>query len=553
MAYDFDLGSHSRPITTNSPEAQAWFDRGLLWCFGFNHEEAVVCFQKATKADPNCALAYWGIAFASGPFYNMPWEWFSEQEAEEAVPTCYAAVQQALRRCGHVTLVEQALIQALAQRFPSNQVVSPEEFCRWEAAYAEAMRGVYAQYPEDLEVVAFCAEALMTLTPWKLWDVHKGEAAPEAHTKEIIAILEGGLALVEKRELPPHPALLHLHLHVWEMSPTPERALDSANTLFDVCPDAGHLQHMPAHIYAICGQYPEAIAVSEQAIATDNKYLDHAGPFNFYTTSRCHDFHMMMYAAMFAGQYQTALKAAEGMMATLTPELLAVEKPHMAVTMEGYYSTKMHVLVRFGRWQDIIDAPLPADPELYCVSTAMHHYAKGVAHSALGQIVEAEAELVRFEQARRRIPENRLFFNNQADDILAVGLEMLLGELEYRKGNFEVAFGHLRAAVELDDHLYYTEPWAWMHPPRHALAALLLEQDRTEEAEQVYRADLGLEDTLSRPSQHPDNVWSLHGYVECLRRTGKSEQAKAMQQRLNRALQDTDVTIAASCCCRTQV
>ncbi len=396
MAYDFDLGSHSRPITTNSPEAQAWFDRGLLWCFGFNHEEAVVCFRKATKADPNCALAYWGIAFASGPFYNMPWEWFSEQEAEETVPTCYAAVQQALRRCSHVTLVEQALIQALAQRFPSNQVVSPEEFCRWEAAYAEAMRGVYAQYPEDLEVVAFCAEALMTLTPWKLWDVHKGEAAPEAHTKEIIAILEGGLALVEKREL-------------------------------------------------------------------------------------------------------------------------------------------------------------PADPELYCVSTAMHHYAKGVAHSALGQIVEAEAELVRFEQARWRIPENRLFFNNQADDILAVGLEMLLGELEYRKGNFEVAFGHLRAAVELDDHLYYTEPWAWMHPPRHALAALLLEQDRIEEAEQVYRADLGLEDTLSRPSQHPDNVWSLHGYVECLRRTGKSEQAKAMQQRLNRALQDTDVTIAASCCCRTQV
>ena len=553
MNYDFDLGSHSRPITTSSPEAQAWFDRGLAWCFGYNHEEGVVCFRKAAEADPDCAMAYWGIAFASGPFYNMPWEWFSEDEAKEALPVCHAAVQQALRRCSHPSPVEQALIEALAQRFPTDQFENAEAAYHWEEAYAQAMRGVYADFPEDLEVVAFCAEALMTLTPWKLWDVHSGTPAPNAHTEEAIAILEGGLALIEKHDLPPHPGLLHLHIHAWEMSPTPERALDTSNTLFGMCPDAGHLQHMPAHIYAICGQYADAIAVSEKAIVADNKYLDYAGPFKFYTTARCHDFHMMMYAAMFAGQYQTALKAAEDMMATLTPELLAVGKPHMAVTMEGYYSTKMHVLVRFGRWQEIVDSPMPADPKLYCASTAMHHYAKGVAHSALGNIAEAEAERERFFQARQRIPENRLFFNNQADDILAVGQEMLLGELEYRKENFEVAFGHLRKAVELDAHLHYPEPWAWMHPPRHALAALLLEQERVEEAERVYRADLGLDDTLSRSSQHPGNVWSLHGYVECLRRTGKSEQATEMQQQLDRSLSHTDVRIASSCCCRTQV
>jgi len=213
----------------------------------------------------------------------------------------------------------------------------------------------------------------------------------------------------------------------------------------------------------------------------------------------------------------------------------------------------MHVLVRFGRWQEIIDAPLPEDPELYLVTTAMHHYAKAVAQAALGEIAAAEAEKARFEAAVARVPAARRFFNNAARDILAVAAAMLAGEITYRKGEYEAAFGHLRHAVHLDDTLAYTEPWAWMHPPRHALGALLLEQGRIGEAAAVYRADLGLDHSLSRPKQHPDNVWSLHGTVECLKQLERPLEAAMMAQRLARALARADPTITASCFCRRQV
>ena len=224
----------------------------------------------------------------------------------------------------------------------------------------------------------------------------------------------------------------------------------------------------------------------------------------------------------------------------------------MAVTLEGYYSTVMHVLVRFGKWQDIIDTPLPVDRVIYCVSVTMCHYARSVAYSALGQIDSAESEKALFFQARSRVPESRLFFNNAAHDVLAIAEAMMMGELEYRKGNYDAAFDCLEKAALLDDNLHYSEPWAWMHPPRHALGALLLEQDRVGEAEQVYRADLGLDDCLSRPLQHPNNVWSLHGYVECLERSGNHAGASEQRTQLDLAVSRAGQTITSSCCCRTK-
>jgi len=552
MTYLFDLGEHSRPIIGSQPEAQLWFDRGLAWIYGFNHEEAANCFQEVARVDPSCAMAYWGIALASGPFYNLPWEWLSDDEAEKAVLTCYSAVQQALGRSDVAVPVERALIQALSRRYPSEKVVSIEEFHRWDDAYADAMRAVHAAFPEDLDVIALFAEAMMTRTPWRLWDISRGKPADGADTLEIMEVLESGLEVLAGRSIKHHPGILHMYLHALEMSPTPERALERAHQLFDLCPDAGHLQHMPAHIYVICGQYEDAIEVSKKAIAADEKFLNFAGPYNFYTTARCHDLHMMMYASMFAGQFEPAIHAAKAMTETLTTDLLALERPHMAATLEGYYSTVMHVLVRFGKWQDVIDTPLPDDRVIYCVSFAMCHYARSVAYSALGQIDGAEAEKSLFLQARNRVPESRLFFNNAAHDILAIAEAMMMGELEYRKGNYDEAFDCLEKAVFLDDSLYYSEPWAWMHPPRHALGALLLEQNRVGEAEQVYRADLGLDDCLSRPSQHPNNVWSLHGYVECLERSGKSAEASELRKQLNLAVRRAGQAITSSCCCRTK-
>ena len=310
---------------------------------------------------------------------------------------------------------------------------------------------------------------------------------------------------------------------------------------------------MPAHIYVICGQYDNAIAVSKKSIVADGKYLDFSGPYNFYTTARCHDLHMMMYASMFAGQFQSAIEAAQAITETLTADLLAVERPHMAVTLEGYHSTVVHVLVRFGKWQDIIDMALPDDPVLYCVSTAMCHYARSVAHSALGHIESAEDEQSLFVQVREQIPKSRLFFNNTAHDILAIAESMMMGELEYRKGNYDDACNHLETAALLDDNLYYSEPWAWMHPPRHALGALLMEQGHYKEAEAVYRADLGLIDSVQRCAQHKNNVWALHGLVECLTFRGEAKERADLQALLTVVLANTDVVITSSCCCRKTV
>ena len=238
------------------------------------------------------------------------------------------------------------------------------------------------------------------------------------------------------------------------------------------------------------------------------------------------------------------------MISTLHEELLTVPSPPMADWLEGFVSMKQHVLVRFGKWEDIVEQGLPDNPELFCVTTAMMRYAMSVARGALGDVEAAEREAARFDEAVEAVPDSRYVFNNRCIDILAIAREMMLGELAYRRGDHDTAFSHLRRSVELDDNLPYDEPWGWMQPTRHALAALLLEQNRVEEATAVYRADLGYDDTLSRACQHPDNVWSLHGYHECLERLGRDAEAAVVRQKLRIAMARTDVPVTASCFCR---
>src|SRR4051794_26845680 len=279
-----------------------------------------------------------------------------------------------------------------------------------------------------------------------------------------------------------------------------------------MCPDAGHLNHMPGHIYVLSGNYERARLSSQKAIQANDKYLAYAGPFTFYTVACCHDLHLMMHTCMLLGRYEDSIKAAEKMCRLLTKDVLTVkDRPKFSMSLEGYYSTKIHVMVRFGRWREIIDMPLPDDPQVYPVTTAMYHYAKGISHAFLKNFDRAEQERQHFRKSVARIPQERRFFNNPAHSILAVGEKMLDGELEYHKGNYEAAYEHLRQSVTLDDDLEYIEPWAWMHPPRHALAALLLEQGHYVEAEEIYRDDLGLTGKIQRCAQHPNNVWSLHG------------------------------------------
>jgi tetratricopeptide (TPR) repeat protein len=412
------------------------------------------------------------------------------------------------------------------------------------------MRDAYAAFEDDLDVSALFAEAMLNRTPWQLWDLGSGEPAPGADTLEAVAVLEEAMRLVERRGDAPHPGILHLYIHVMEMSPHPERALKASDALRDLVPDVGHLLHMPSHIDILCGDYYAGLVANDRAIRADRKYLEREGAFNGYTFYRIHNYHFKLYAAMFLGQFRPALEAAEELVATTPEALLRHPTPPMADWLESFVGMKVHVLVRFGRWQEILDEALPDDPAFYCVTTALWRYARGIAYAALGQIAAAEEEQARFSDAFARVPQSRKMFNNTCTDLLAIADAMLRGEIEYRKGNHDSAFAHLRAAVARDDSLPYDEPWGWMQPARHALGALLLEQGRVEEAAQVYRADLGLDTTLSRASRHPNNVWSLHGYVECLHRQGKHAEAAAAQARLDLAVARADVEISASCFCR---
>jgi tetratricopeptide (TPR) repeat protein len=307
---------------------------------------------------------------------------------------------------------------------------------------------------------------------------------------------------------------------------------------------------MPTHIDVLCGHYRDVLAYNQKALETDRRFLAYSDDPGVYLIYVIHNFHFAIYGAMFLGQFTPAIEAAEELIASIPEEALRIESPPMADFLEGYLAMKQHVLVRFGKWTEIIAQELPDDRELYCSNVAMLHYAKAVAHSALGNVDDAEAEKTRFMAAKKLVPESRRVHNNTVVDLLGLAEEMLNGELEYRKGNYDEAFSHLRKSVELDDALPYDEPWGWMQPARHALGALLLEQGRAEEAEAVYRSDLGLDGKLSRACQHPDNLWSLHGLHECLTLRGEKVEAALIKQRLDLASARAEMPIKASCFCR---
>ncbi|WP_171129750.1 MULTISPECIES: hypothetical protein [unclassified Ruegeria] len=545
MSYDYDLGTHSCLVTTSSHEAQLWFDRGLVWTYGYNHDEAVACFQKAVEADPNCAMAHWGVAYAAGPNYNLPWELRDENGQTNSLAIAYDATQNAMALLDGCTPVEKALIRALPARYPQRE---PEpDMHRWDYDFADAMRAAFAEQPNHLDLRTIYVEALMNLTPWQMWDLKTGQPAEGAATLEAQQVLEDAMA--EDPMAMSHPGLLHLYVHLMEMSPTPEKALKAGDILRTLVPDGGHLVHMPTHIDVLCGHYQNVAFWNAKASEADLKYYHREGAFNIYTGYRQHNYHFAIYGAMFLGQIEPALQANQGMWETTPEDMLRVESPPMADYFESYMSMGPHILVRFGRWEEAKALELPSDPDLYRTLTATTHYARGVALAATGDVTAAEAEEQLFLAAKARVPETRRLHNNRVIDLLEIATEMLRGEIEYRKGNYDAAFVHLRRSVELDDTLPYDEPWGWMQPTRHALGALLFEQGHLDEAEAVYREDLGLGGTLSRASIHPDNVWSLKGLYDCLKARGEEIEIKQIKQRLDLALARADRAVGASCFC----
>ncbi|WP_172295180.1 M48 family metallopeptidase [Pseudoruegeria sp. HB172150] len=539
MSY-FDLGTYSRPVTRIA-EAQTWFDRGLVWLFGYNHEEAIVCFEKALAADPACGLAHWGIAYAIGPNYNKPWEVFTEEEKGPALARAHAALAAA--QALDLPPAERAMVEALAERYPQDPEI--EDYQPFNDGFAESMRPVYEAHKDDLDVTFVFAEALMNRTPWQLWDLPTGKPAPHASTEEARAVLERAFETPAAWD---HPGLLHMYIHLMEMSPTPEAALRHGDRLTGLVPDAGHLVHMATHIDVLCGDYQNVVTRNHAASLVDGRFKEHAGGANFYALYRIHNLHFELYGAMFLAQPSRALDAAARLRAEVPDEVVRVY-PDL---FETFVASRPHVLIRFGMWQEILNETIPQDTELYAVTQALTLYARAIALANLHRPVEAEAEGQKFLTAMAAIPEERMLFQNKARDVLAVAREMMLGEIAFKSGNTDKGLAHLREAVRLDDGLMYEEPWAWPQPARHALGALLIEAGKWEEAETVYRADLGLDPTLPRPLQNPQNIWALHGLHECLQRRGESVEILHIRQQLARAQARAEVPVRASCYCRSK-
>ena len=572
---DYDFGvpenySFASNITCADEKTKQMFVLGYGHMLNYNHEEAIACFMKCTELDPNCAMAWWGIAYCVSSNYNWA----------PGLGSGYDAIQQGLAVMGHCTELEQDLITALSTRHtkeardsadPSvlNMGNSPE----LNIAFAEAMAPIYEKYKGNLDVTAIYVEALMNLKAWQLWDKNTktGEITPaDDNTLLLVKIMEDTFEQYDEAKV--HPALCHLYCHALELSPFPERALPAADVLRTRMPGLGHLVHMPSHIDAWVGQWKEAIECNIAAVEADDKYVELTGnESQFYKFYRMHNHHFVVWCAMFDGQYETALKYARKAVDTLpvgdenggVKFMLAGIIPMGAIFLESYVTMPWHVMIRFGKWEEIINEPMYDDKDAFPATIATQHYARGVAFASMGLVPEAEAEQALFKEALQnpalvgRMMHNNFMYQdpNEGPSILNVNASILEAEIEYRRQylakmdgkehDFTAAFEELRRGVDLSLNLAYNEPWGQMQPVRHILGALLLEQGHIEEAEQVYRDDISL---------WKDNMWGLLGLKLCLEAkgdtTGELEKVtKLFTERSSRA----DIIPTRTCYCAQQV
>ncbi|KAL1876300.1 hypothetical protein Daus18300_002929 [Diaporthe australafricana] len=542
----YDLGMYHREITTSSEDAQLWFNRGLLWAYSFNHDEAVKCFMKATESDPECTMAWWGIAYALGPNYNKSWALFDREDLDRTLARAKTVLERAQSTAIRAQPVERALVVAMAARFhtPDNAPFDPKTL---NNAYAEAMRTVYATFNQDLDICALFAESLICKRPRQLWDLDTGVPST-SDTVQARDVLEAAMRSPGGLD---HPAIGHMYIHLMEMSPFPEKALLASDRLRHLVPDGSHLRHMATHIDIACGDYRRGIDSNCDAMIADDRYFETQQGSYLYSGYRSHNLHVLAYAAMMAGRSEDALMAATRLTQVITPELLSVRSPPMSDWLEYQLGTLFHVLIRFGRWEEILQTALPENPNLMSITTATQRYARGIALAVLGRTREARIEQEEFEVARRAVPSDRFYgLNCKASKLLDIASMMMEGELLYREGAFEEAFACLRQGIAAEDCLPYADPPLRMQPLRHVLGDLLLEQGRAEEAEEIYRQDLGLSPNLSRRKARLNNVWSWHGLYECLQKLGKKDDMRMFRQQRDIVVASADVPIGSSCFCR---
>ena len=511
------FGNYTRAITTESETAQQWFNQGMQLMYGFNHDEAVRSFEQAALADPDAAMPWWGIAYCQGININDPA--MTEQRSKRA----RKAVDAAIERLDDESPIEKALINALSARY---EWPAPEDRTGLDRAYADEMEWVFERFPSDPEVATLFAESLMNLQAWDYW---QADGSPKGRITEVVRALEGVM-----RNYPEHPGANHFYIHAVEASQDPDRAVAAAERLTDIVPGSGHLVHMPSHIFIRVGRYAQAAQSNRDAIAADQAYFAKAPAPGFYSLYYAHNIHFLAFAGMMSGDYATAIAAAEQLEAEIPEENLR----ELAGLIEGIMPTNLHVLIRFGKWEQILEQP--DYPQWRLMSRATWSYARAIACSALGRTTQARKEMVEFERRVQQVPGDWYVFNNQVHDVLPIARAMMQGELLFREGRTEEAFAILREGIEHEDSLVYDEPPAWMLPVRHALGALLMADAQYAEAEKLYREDL---------KHNRENGWALTGLRNALLEQGKASEAKSVNERLARAFSQCDVVVTSSCFC----
>ncbi len=558
-----------RLLPEGSPENQRLFATGLLWCYGFHHEEAYRHFSALVDRAPECALGYWGKAYSLAPFYNRPWDWFNPTQQIQHAKTGFDAIQSGLDLfcnsqhdgstvSNQPTLTYQ-LLSNLSLLFRCRGPVENQTYRIWQTEYADAMQTLAQRYNDHPDIITLTAEAMLNCTPWQHWDIRTGKPNPHSHVLSAVNLIETTIECSASNRL--HPGLLHLHIHALEMSPEPQRARSSATYLRNIGksdePDKNgkvippHLPHMATHIDMLTGHYRDAIETNVYAVSLDEKVEIETD--EFYLISRLHNMHLQLAAAMMAGRLGEATQARQQIEILVLRTDPDMQDEWLRLSIEGFYANRLHTHIRFGQWGNLT-TDKPADPETTFASMpyakAMTIYARSVAYANSNQPDLAQQGLNALEKLREQVPDWYLINNNPAQRILAVALAMLEGEWRYHAGEINAGLDKLRHAVALCDQLDYCEPWPWMHPPRHALGALLLAQNQVDEATTVYETDLGINDELPRCLQHPANLWSLTGLAECYEAAGNQVRLDELKNELKIASEYADINIKSSCYCR---
>ncbi|HSR68932.1 MAG TPA: hypothetical protein VLU25_13425 [Acidobacteriota bacterium] len=510
------MSDHTHPITTSSPRAQRFFDQGLVLAYGFNHAEARRAFQEAARLDPQCAMCYWGQALVLGPNINSMMD-------PTDIPAACDAMDKALELIDHASPQEQDYIRALSARYSRD---AGEDRSGLDQAYAEAMGELARKYPQDADAGALYAESLMDTSPWDYWEE---DDSPKPVTKKILAELERVLEMD-----PDHPAALHYYIHAVE-AVHPEKAVGAAEKLEDRVPGAGHLVHMPSHIYIRVGRYIEAAEANKRAIAADDDYITACRKQGIYPLAYMpHNHHFLWASASLAGQSEVALEAARHLAEHTDHDIMGQEG---LATLQHYWATYLYAQVRFGRWKEILGWPEP--PFDYVYPKVVYRYARGVALARTGQAEEAARELDILRRLARDpvLESNTIWDINHMSELAGIALKVTEGEVAAAKGDLEAAIAHLRSAVKLEDRLRYNEPSDWHQPVRQILGAVLLQAGRPAEAEKVYREDM---------KHYPENGWSLFGLHQALQAQGKDAEAAQVKQRFEKAWAAADVKLEAS-------